>query len=323
MSPTHPSLSALKEWKTILGDQVQVDHEFAWRDLWLLTTDDGTQYFLKRLSPWRNLPLADECRIVQHLARQGIRVPEFISTDCATLYASEGQDAFVLLPKLANDQFSPAELVALEETIGRAVAELHLALAGYPWPSNSYAERVDESLQQELTLPPEVADGFARRRGSMIDALVHLPTQLVHGDLSPENILLQRPEAVSGFIDFDHLPQAPRIWDISKYLSRRIRLNWRKRPSASNLGRLDHLAGFLRGYHQVNPLTPGEIRAIPAGIAAANVLEASYFREILDGTLSRRTLPNHGAMLADTVEAAEWHLANYDEVVYAVLSSMD
>lgn len=202
------------------------------------------------------------------------------------------------------------------------MAELHLALASYPWPANSYTENLGKSLEQELMLPSDVAEGFAKRRGSMTAALADLPTQLIHGDLTPENVLLRRPESVSGFIDFDHLPLAPRIWDIAKYLSRRIRLRWRQGSPASDLGRLDHLAGFLRGYHQTNPLSLAEIEALPPGIAAGNVLEASYFQEISAGTLSRRKLPDHDAVLADTIEATRWHLANTEEVAAAVRSSV-
>jgi len=322
MPTKHTPLTVLEDWKTILGDTVELDDVSAWRDLWPITAEDGARYFLKRLGPWRNLPVADEVRILQHLARQGVPVAEFLPTDRATLYAGAVEDSFVLIPRLASDHFGATELVSLEETIGRALAELHLALARYPWPANSYAENLGESLEQELMLPPDVAEGFARRRESMTAALADLPTQLIHGDLTPENVLLRRPGVVSGFIDFDHLPLAPRIWDIAKYLSRRIRLRWRQGSPASDLGRLDHLAGFLTGYHKTNPLGAAEIEALPSGIAAGNVLEASYLQEISAGTLPRRTLPDHGAMLADTVEAAGWHLANYEEVAAAVRSSI-
>ncbi len=322
MSTRNTPLSVLGDWQTILGDTVEFDDVSAWRDLWPVIAEDGARYFLKRLGPWRNLPVADEARILTHLARQGVPVAEFLPTDRATLYAGEVEDSFILIPRLDSEYFDAVELVSLEEEIGGALAELHLALARYPWPANSYAEHLGESLEQELMLPTDVAEGFAKRRASMIAALADLPTQLIHGDLTPENVLLRRPEAVSGFIDFDHLPLGPRIWDIAKYLSRRLRLRWRQGSPASDLGRLDHLAGFLIGYHKMNPLSSAEIEALPSGIAAANVLEASYFQEILAGTLPRRKLPDHKAVLADTVEAAGWHLANYEAVAAAVRSSV-
>ncbi len=322
MPTTNTPLTMLEDWKAVLGEKVELGDKSVGRDLWPVTAEDGARYFLKRLGPWRNLPVVDEARILWHLARQGVRVAEFLPTDRATLYAGKVEDSFILIPRLASDHFNPAELVALEEKIGGALAELHLALARYPWPANSYAEDLGKSLEQELMLPPDVAEGFARRRGSMIAALADLPSQLIHGDLTPENVLLRRPEAVSGFIDFDHLPLAPRIWDIAKYLSRRIRLRWRQGSQASDLGRLDHLAGFLIGYHNTNPLGSAEIEALPSGIAAGNVLEVSYHQEILAGTLPRRKLPDHDAVLANTVEAAGWHLANFEEVAAAVRSSV-
>jgi len=322
MPTKNTPLTVLEDWKTVLGEKVEFDDVSAWRDLWPVTAEDGARYFLKRLGPWRNLPVADEARILTHLARQGVRVAEFLPTDRATLYAGEVEDSFILIPRLASDHFNAAELVSLEEKIGGALAELHLALARYPWPANSYAENLGESLEQELMLPPDIAEGFARRRGSMTAALADLPTQLIHGDLTPENVLLRRPEVVSGFIDFDHLPLGPRIWDIAKYVSRRIRLRWRQGSPAPDLGRLDLLGGFLIGYHKTNPLGSAEIAALPSGIAAGNVLEASYLQEISAGTLPRRKLPDHDAVLADTVEAAGWHLANYEKVAAAVRSSV-
>ena len=312
---------ALGDWKTILGEQVELGEEVTGRDLWSVTAEDGARYFLKRLSPWRNLPLADEARILRYLAGQGVGVAEFLPTDRATLYAEQAGESFILIPRLASDRFSAAELVPLEEKIGGALADLHRALAGYPWPANSYAEGLSESLMGNLALPPDIAGQLAPRRAAMAAALASLPTQLVHGDLTPENVLLRRPGTVSGFIDFDHLPLAPRIWDVSKYLSRRIRLRWRQGSTTTDQDRLDHLHNFLAGYHKTYPLSPPEIEAIPAGIVAGNVLEASYFQEISAGTLVRRKLPDHDAVLADTVEAASWHLANYEEFAAAVGAS--
>jgi Ser/Thr protein kinase RdoA (MazF antagonist) len=197
-----------------------------------------------------------------------------------------------------------------------------LALTRYPWPTNSYVETLHESLEQDLMLPSDIAERFARRRSSMTVALADLPTQLIHGDLTPENVVLRRPAPVSGFIDFDHLPLGPRVWDIAKYLSRRIRSRWRHGSPALDSGRLAHLPGFLIGYHESNPLTSAEIAALPAGIAAGNVLEVSYLQEISAGTLPRRKMPDHDAVLADTVEAADWHLAHYEEVTDVVSSSL-
>lgn len=316
-------LVVLEEWRTILGDRVELGDDYAGRDLWPFTAEDGASYFLKRLSPWRNLPLADEARILRYLAGQGVRVAEFLPTDRASLFAEESEESFVLMPRLASDFFADAELVSLEPMIGGALAGLHLSLNSYPWAVNSYVEDLRGSLEQELRLPSDVAEAFARQRNGMITALSDLPLQLIHGDLSPENVLLRRPGAVSGFIDFDHLPLAPRIWDIAKYLSRRIRLRWRQSSPESDEGRLDHVAGFLAGYHRTNSLSSSEIEAIPGLILAGNLIEASYFQEISDGTLQRRKLSDHDDVLEDTIEAARWHLTHVDDVAAKVQSIFD
>lgn len=167
-------------------------------------------------------------------------------------------------------------------------------------------------------LPPELAPLFEVRRVEMIKALRELPTQLVHGDLTPENIVLRRPVEASGFIDFEHLPHAPRIWDVAKYLSRRLRMHWRVDDQTAVHSRLDHIAPFLRGYHEICPLSSRERSALPAMIATANVIEVSYFMEIAAGVLDRRKLSDHHEVLADSTEAAVWHLAHWKEVADSV-----
>lgn len=48
MSTKAMPLTVLDDWKTILGDEVEIDDESAWRHLWPVTAEDGAQYFLKR-----------------------------------------------------------------------------------------------------------------------------------------------------------------------------------------------------------------------------------------------------------------------------------
>ncbi|HEV2529442.1 MAG TPA: phosphotransferase [Thermomicrobiales bacterium] len=308
----------LADWKTILGDAPTRGEPSAGRELWPVTAEDGARYFLKRLGPWRNLPLADEARILRHLASHGVPVAEFIPNDHAMLYAGAIEDCFVLVPRLVSDRFDALQVVPVGEQIGEAIGQLHVALARYPWSANSYQEQTIASLQGALMLPPDVAVAFEQRRDQMIAALADLPTQLIHGDLTPDNVLLRQPGAVSGFIDFDHLPLAPRTWDIARYLSRRVRRRWRQGNALSDSDRLVHVAGVLRGYHRVNPLTAIEIDGLVAGMTAGNVLDASYLHEISAGTLDRRRMPDHDAELADTVEAALWLLNGYEQVVDSV-----
>lgn len=90
----HPQL---QHWRTILGDHPRIGPEQPGRELWPVISGDGRDYVLKRLGPWRNLPVADEARVLAHLARSGLRVAEFLVTDDARLYSGEVEDSFVLM----------------------------------------------------------------------------------------------------------------------------------------------------------------------------------------------------------------------------------
>lgn len=308
----------LENWNTILGTRNEPLSQFPERELWLVQAEDKREYYLKRLGPWRNLPLADEARVLHFLSGDGVNVADFIPTDRAKLYAGEIEDSFVLMPRLSRETFSSKETLSAEYEIGRLIGRLHVALAEYPWRVNSYVEDLQGQLERAQMLPLNVASLFAERRAERIAAPDSLPMQPVHGDLTPENIVLQRPIDASGFIDFEHLPLAPRIWDVAKYLSRRLRMRWRAEDQSPNHHRLEHIPPFLRGYQETNPLSSLEVAALPAMIAAANVIEVSYFMEIAAGVLERRRLSDHDEVLADSIEAAEWHLSHWDEVVNAV-----
>lgn len=319
METSHQLTAVLNAWTSILGTSPYLGIEDPGRELWPIVAEDGTHYFLKRLSPWRNLPVADEARVLRWLSQHHIDVAEFMITEHAAVTAEQSHDAYILIPRLATDSLPVADVLDLESTVGRAIAELHQALAAYPWPANSYREQLTDTLLGDLLLPADLADSFARRRDTMAEDIGGLPVQLVHGDLTPDNVLLRSPDEVAGFIDFDHLPLAPRVWDIAKYLSRRIRIRWR--CGAEPAERLAHLGPLVRGYHAASPLGDQELAVLPAAIAAGNIIEASYGRQIASGVLQRRKLPDHDDVLADAIEAARWHLANFDAVEDAIRSA--
>lgn len=311
--------NALGDWITILGVEPAVAAELPGRELWPVTAEDGSHYFLKRLGPWRNLPVADEARVLRWLSQNGVQVAEFVITDRARLFAGDVEDSFILIPQIPCDQLSPSELLGTEEVIGAKIAELHRQLAAYPWSVNSYTERLTEVLGGDLRIPSDVAADFGVRRQAIVEVIDRLPVQLVHGDLTPDNVLLRRTDAVAGFIDFDHLPIAPRVWELGRYLSRRIRLRWRGSEPAQH--RLGHIRPLINGYQGVSPLTEAELEALPAVILACNLIEVSYDQQIADGVLERRMLPDHHEALADTIEATRWQLANLGAVEDAVRSA--
>lgn len=302
----------LNAWRSKLGATPQLKLHSEGRELWRVAGSSGDRYFLKRLGPWRNLPLEDEAAVLEFLSDRGIRTTPFVPTDNGSLFAGEIEDSFVLIPEIGNQEISPEMLLEQEHAIGTEIARLHQVLAEYPGEVNSYRESVLDSLGDELNLPYELKERLAPRIPAMLASFAGLPEQLIHGDLTPDNIVLGEHGTPPGFIDFEHLPVGPRIWDIAKYVSRRFRTRWYGESGPSDTDRLNHAINAIRGYDAAGPMDYIEKAALPAAILAANIVEVAYFRDVAEGKLERRMLPDHLDVLADSVEGAKWHLHNYD-----------
>lgn len=323
MDNVHTPEELLTNWMSMLGRSASIVRHFPGRDLWLIQATDGTNYYLKKYGPWRNLPLADEALVLRYLNRQDVHVAEILPTDDGDVFAGHPDESFVLIPQLKSSPMSATDVLISEEAIGCAMAKLHMALDEFPFPIDSYTEDLRGALASELILPPELADSFEHRRAGVIAALSDLPIQLIHGDMTPGNIIMKGMGEVSGFIDFDHLPIGPRIWDIAKYLSRRLRMNWRADDATANHERTDHIAPFLRGYQAEGSLSRTELAALPGLILAGNVIEASYFAEISSGKLQRRMLDDHELVMLDSIEAAAWQLAHWDQIQTVIQPAMN
>jgi Ser/Thr protein kinase RdoA (MazF antagonist) len=236
-------------------------------------------------------------------------------TDSARLYAGHLEDSFVLLPLIVHDRPDEDESLVRQPIAGRSVADLHAALADYPWAANSYREQFVEALTGELLLPADVLDPFERHRAGIVDRLAPLPHQLVHGDLTPDNVLISRDDNTAAFIDFDHLPLAPRVWDLGKYLSRLLR-------STSPEAALPGAAAFVAGYHEVTALSEEELDALPAAIITMNLLEVDWVTRILTGRLERRLLPSQEAELTGAVGALRWQFHRWGDLSTALRAGL-
>lgn len=309
----------LAEWRGLLGESPTLDEGDPARELWPVRSGHGEDFFLKRLGPWRNLPIVDEHRMLMHLYVSGINVPIFEVADSGSLTAGPAEDSFVVFRAIENAAIDPRRIPALEERVGAATARLHATLARYPRPLRSYTEDIAGALVG-LRLSAALLERLQALREVIIDDLAVLPRQIVHGDFTPENVLRNAAGKVTGFIDFDHLPLAPRIWDIAKYLSRRLRCGWRE--GVPEVDPLECVEYFLSGYHQVSRLSEAEVRALPGALLAQNLVEAGYDQAILDGVLERRMLPDHRAVLQDTLRTIDWQLSNHAMITRRILDAI-
>jgi len=314
-------LTQLAEWQSIVGENPTLDIVDDLRELWQVQSVYGERYYLKRLGPWRNLPVLSEYRMLVHLLEEGVRVPAFLLTDDGAVTAGPIENSFVLMRALQHVHLPANEIPHHESEIGIATAHLHQAMSRYLQPLGSYTEDIKGGITGELRLPDDLLRRFEAVRDEILELLSKLPLQIVHGDFTPGNVLHLAHGRGIGFIDFDHLPNAPRIWDVAKYLSRRLRFRWCQ--DASPTVRMDCVEAFVAGYIKVTKLDQAEIEALPGAMLAYNVLEASYNQSILDGILQRRMFPDHAEVLHDTLQTIDWQLSNLDAVSAAVRRGFD
>jgi homoserine kinase type II len=158
----------------------------------------------------------------------------------------------------------PAE----NEAMGRALAGLHRALAGYPLHrSNAHgADWWKEVAARWRSRLPE-GDGellacTLEDFESVTARLRDLPRGLIHGDLFRDNTLFDGG-AVSGILDFSETAEDFLLLDVA------ITMNDFCRAWPAITLRQPSVRAFMSGYEAVRPLTPAEREALPLFLAVA------------------------------------------------------
>lgn len=170
---------------------------------------------------------------------------------------------------------------------GQSIARLHNALAAVekdiqPYEQNLLTHVTDWALpevqkqntQWSMALPDSFFEEYTANFGALFDKL---PKQLIHCDPNPCNILFDCGE-VSGFIDFDLSECNVRLWDPC-YCATGILSEWAGVPGAKEKW-LDILAGILRGYGSINPLTAEEKQAVYYVICSIQMICIAYFERV-------------------------------------------
>jgi hydroxylysine kinase len=150
---------------------------------------------------------------------------------------------------------------ALRRETGRMLARLTVALKGLDHPEADHFLLWDikqfPSLAAivpaiaEESLRAEVQAEIERFTSEVAPRLAGLPTQIVHSDFNPHNLLVDPADGsrITGILDFGDMVRTPRICDLAIAASYQIGAN-------DPLGSLSDLIG---GYHAVLPLGPVEI----------------------------------------------------------------
>ena len=168
-----------------------------------------------------------------------------------------------LLPLLPGRTAAPAELdPAAIEHLGEVVGRIGLALRGFFHPAAGrtiwWDQRHLPELARRVSLsePPErrellggVLERFNRR---VVPALPTLRSQLIHNDVTLDNLLLDDDQRVTGIIDFGDMAHTALILDVPATLQSLVR---------DRTDLFEVTDAFLAGYASVLPLEAAEAAA--------------------------------------------------------------
>ncbi len=162
----------------------------------------------------------------------------------------------------------------LKRQLGRALARLDLALAGFRHPAEERELIWDvcrvtqlRAFARDIPTGPErdlVKRSLDRFETESRAALTNLRRQVVHNDFNPDNILLDPQDltTVTGIIDFGDVLYAPLICDLA--IACAYQLSGSGDP-------LDELLPMVTGFNEAYPLEEEELAALP-GLVRARLL---------------------------------------------------
>lgn len=286
MGTDAPGGETLRHWRGRLGELVPLETIDQKKTVARVSDGAGRSFVLKQVQhPERAGGIEAQCRILHHLRESGVPVAPPIPTDAGCSWVEDTGRVYTLSSYLPGGSFIAEEdLERAHRNIGRAIGDLHRALASYPDPIQSRTMDLSTRIFEETVPivragldPAERARfdaGLATAEAEMRAAFAGLPVQHIHGDCHGANILLLDGE-VSGFLDLDHLPMAPRIYDLAYMLADMVKQTI---DSAEEMQRrLTLAARVVAGYEEGNALSARERTAIWSVMLAVQLLFTEYF----------------------------------------------
>lgn len=231
-----------------------------------LRADSGEQFVLKISNMLENPELIDlQTRALEHIALTdpALPVPRTIPT-------RDGQDYFLV--RDADEREHVVRLITwLDGSIiegvdpsdrllwdmGQTLARLGIALKDFSHPAADHHLPWDLKNTTELfDLLPHIEDPVLRAHvektlnrfvENVLPVMASLRSQVIHSDLSRGNVLIstEKPERLTGIIDFGDLVHTPLIMDLG------IAAAYHLTDSGDPLDRALH---FILGYNKVTPI---------------------------------------------------------------------
>jgi len=240
-----------------------------------LTAQDGLRYTLKISNQAEQLGVIDfQNQALQHVAIKdaSFPLPRVIPTIEGQLHGRverAGNTHFVrVLSWLEGSVIHDATVEPeLARQMGQLLARLDVALRGYDHPASNPPSLWDMKRAESLAdLIVHIEEpGLRRLISRTLDKFIvevkpvlePLRAQVIHNDLNPGNVLLDkaRPSQITGLIDFGDMTRSPLIIELA--VAAAYQLSEGDDPLAGALP-------MIAGYHAVEPLLDTEMELLTA-----------------------------------------------------------
>jgi Ser/Thr protein kinase RdoA (MazF antagonist) len=173
----------------------------------------------------------------------------------------------------------------LVKNVGISLADFHLAMKGFEHPAAGRSHRWNLAEAGQHRDKIELVDDAARRAllewgfdvwGQSESVLDSLPWQFIHGDMNPENIMVDG-DRVTGLVDFGDSCLNPAVCDLAICLTYLM---------MGGTDPVETAALATRGYHEQRPLGEAELSVLLpliCGRLAVSIAVSSWRRTIDPG----------------------------------------
>jgi hydroxylysine kinase len=284
-----------------------------------LRTGDGRRFTLKISNHAELFEVIDfQNQALLHVARTdaSIPVPRVIPSLDGQLHGQvtrAGKTHFVrvlswLEGSVCHDTTASPELA---HRMGQLLARLGIAFRGFDHPGSRLPLLWDMKRAASLTeLIVHIGEpGLRQMIGQALEKFVSrvkpvldtLRTQVIHNDMNPGNVLMDKTQAdqISGIIDFGDLTRSPLVIDLAV-------------AAAYQLGKGDDpLAGVLpmiAGYHSIEPLQATEMELL------TDLIRTRLITSLLIGSYRSRLFPENREYLMISYHSAKNFFVNLNRL---------
>ncbi len=274
---THKKLKqVLKNWdlhNSEISDYYHINTDKRSENIWLI----DNKYFLKVTT---NLSaLTNQFTISKMLCNSQIITAQPIKTINGDLYFTDKELYFTLTEKINAKPLKSIDFYnnhSLCFEVGTAIGKLHQAFLNQNSICDENCVVADAiSCIDNVKAITNLPSSFYSNLKLLFEGLISkLPTQTIHRDLNPENILTN--ENGYGFVDFDIAEKNIRIFDIC-YCATAILSETFNNTNCDHEKWFDILKSLVNGYDNIIKLTQQEKQAIPYIICAIQMICINYF----------------------------------------------